>query len=75
MIDLKKMSKMEICRLEGKYDYSKYTANDHEDPRYYDQETDMPIALLPNAPKEALETFERMKEIWAEEERTGIISD
>ncbi len=73
MIDLKKMSKMEICRLEGKYDYSKYTANDHEDPRYYAH--GYPIALLPNAPKEALEAFERMKEIWAEEKRTGIMKD
>ena len=65
MKSVKDMSKRELIKI-----YGKYRANDHEDPRYYVH--GYPIALLPNAPKEA---FERMKEIWAEEERIGILSD
>lgn len=75
MKDLNKMSKMEICKLEGNYDYSKYTGGDPDDPRYYDHETGYPIALLPNATEEALKAFKRMQEIWEEEERMGIITD
>ncbi|MBD5408632.1 MAG: hypothetical protein HDR54_04470 [Treponema sp.] len=68
MKSVKDMSKRELIKI-----YGKYRANDHEDPHYYAH--GYPIALLPNAPKEALEAFGRMKEIWAEEERIGILSD
>lgn len=62
--------KIELSRI-----IDPYCFEDCEDPRYYDQKTGYPIALLPNAPKEALEAFERMKEIWAEEKRTRIMKD